>query len=166
MSGLVVNVMSSEIVEHPSVDSNMRRFFSRKYRKMERYLQGGKIVHVEQNLRFFYRALLNGECVVIMADLPATRKEGDQIWMRFLGRERSFMPGAFRLARATGSALAGFVCQWDGENHYTVTLSKCVPPEDVNEASYQGTYDFLEDAIRLKPERWWAADLLRAFKSR
>jgi lauroyl/myristoyl acyltransferase len=144
----------------------VRHFFSRKYRGMERYLQGGKIVHIEQSLRFFYRALLNGECVVVLADLPASADKGNGIWMRFLGRERSFQPGAFRLARRTGSGLAGFVCQWEGGDKYRVILSECMPPEEVNEASYQRVFAFLETAILSKPERWWAADLLRTFESR
>lgn len=166
MTGLVVNAMSSDIVENPSVSDCVRRFFSRKYRSMERYLNGGKIVHVEQNLRFFYQALLNGECVVVLADLPALSEKDQQMWIQFLGRERSFMSGAFRLARRTESALAGFVCQWEGGNKYTVTLSECVLPTEVNEESYHRVYDFLDAAIRRKPERWWASDILRTFESR
>lgn len=165
MSGLVVNVMTSDVVENPLVDGCVSRFFFRKYRGMERYLQGGKAVHVEQNLQFFYQALLNGECVVVLADLPA-RDNDQQIWVRFLERERSFLSGAFRLARRTESVLAGFICQWEGGYKYTVTLSECIPPKEVNKASYQQVYAFLETAIQNKPERWWAADLLRTFKTR
>ena len=153
MAGLVVNAMSSDIVESPLVSGCVRRFFSRKYRGMERYLHGGKIVHIEQNPRFFYQALLNGECVVVLADLPASSEKDHRMWMQFLGRERSFLSGAFRLARRTESALAGFVCQWEGGDKYTVTLSECVLPEEVNEASYHRVYDFLDAAIRRKPER-------------
>jgi len=166
MSGLVVNVMTSDVVENPLVNGCVRRFFFGKYRSMERYLQGGKAVHVEQNMRFFYQALLNGECVVVLADLPASSEKDHPMWMQFLGRERSFLSGAFRLARSTESALAGFVCQWEGGDKYTVTLSECVLPEELNEASYHRVYAFLEAAILHKPERWWAADLLRAFETR
>jgi lauroyl/myristoyl acyltransferase len=165
MNGLVVNVMTSDVVENPLVDGCVRRFFYRKYRGMERYLHGGRAVHVEQNLQFFYQALLNGECVVVLADLPA-RDNDQRIWMRFLERERSFLSGAFRLARRTESALAGFICQWEGGYKYKVTLSECIPSEEVNEASYQQIYAFLETAIQKKPERWWAADLLRTFGTR
>lgn len=166
MSGLVVNVMTSDVVENPLVDSCVRRFFSGKYRGMERYLQGGKAIHVEQNLSFFYQALLNGECVVVLADLPTSRDKDHQIWVRFLECERSFLSGAFRLAQRTRSALAGFVCQWEGMDKYTVTLSECIPPEEVNEKSYRQVYAFLEVPIRCKPERWWSSDLLRTFETR
>jgi lauroyl/myristoyl acyltransferase len=166
MSGFVVNVMTSDVVENPLVDGCVRRFFFRKYRGMERYLKGGKAVHVEQNLRFFYQALLNGECVVILADLPTSSDKDHRTWVPFLGRERSFLSGAFRLARRTGSALAGFVCQWEGMDRYVVTLSECMPPEKVTEASYEQVYAFLDAAIRRNPERWWAADLLRTFETR
>lgn len=166
MSGLVVNVMTSDIVENPLVEGCMRRFFWVKYRSMEKYLQGGKAVHVERDLRFFYRALLNGECVVILADLPTSRNKDHRIWVRFLESERSFLSGAFRLARRTGSALAGFVCQWEGRNRYAVTLSECVPSENVNLESYLQVYAFLEKAILRRPERWLAADLLRTFETR
>ena len=166
MTGLVVNAMSSDVVENPLVSGCVRRFFSEKYRSMERYLNGGKIVHVEKNLRFFYQALLKGECVVVLADLPASGEKDHPMWMQFLGRERSFLSGAFRLARRTESSLAGFVCQWEGGNKYTVTLSECVLPGEVSEASYHRVYDFLDAAIRRKPERWWASDLLRTFETR
>jgi lauroyl/myristoyl acyltransferase len=166
ISGLVVNVMTSDVVENPLMDGPMRRFFYRKYRGLERYLQGGRAVHVEQNLRFFYQALLNGECVVVLADLPTSSNKEHRTWMPFLGRERSFLSGAFRLAQRTRSALAGFICQWEGGYKYKVTLSECIPPEEVNEASYQQVYAFLETAIQNNPERWWAADLLRTFETR
>lgn len=165
MSGLIVNVMTSDIVENPLVDGCVRRFFYRKYRGMERSLHGGRAVHVEQDIQFFYKALLNGECVVVLADLPA--KDNDQrIWMRFLECERAFLSGAFRLAQRTGSALAGFVCQWEGMDKYLVTLSECIPPDELNEGSYRQVYAFLEAHIRRKPERWLAADLLRSFETR
>lgn len=166
MSGLRVNVMTSDVVENPRVDRCVRRFFFGKYRGMELYLQGGKAIHVEQNLRFFYRALLAGESIVVLADLP-TPKSGDHpVWLRFLGRERSFLSGAFRLARRTGSAVTGFVCRWEGATNYTVTVDECIPPGEVNQTSYQRVYDFFDAAIRSNPERWWAADLLEVFESR
>jgi len=165
MNGLKVNVMTSDVVENPLVNGCVRHFFYMKYRGMERYLNGGRAVHVEQNLKVFYKALLNGECVVVLADLPA--KDNDQrIWMQFLGQERAFLSGAFRLARRTKSAIAGFICQWEGGCKYRVTLSDCIPPEEVNEASYQQVYAFLETAIQNRPERWWASDLLRTFETR
>lgn len=166
MSGLTVNVMTSDVVENPRVDRCVRRFFFRKYRCMETYLQGGKALHVEQDLRFFYRALLAGESVVILADLPTPTPGDHPMWLRFLGRERSFLSGAFRLARRTGSAVAGFVCRWEGAGNYTVTLGECIPPDGVTHESYQRTYNFLESAIRSNPERWFAADLLQVFENR
>lgn len=166
MSGLVVNVMTSDVVEHSLVDDCVRRFFSMKYRSLERYLNGGKAVHVERDLGFFYRALLNGECVVVLADLPPAGDKDQRIWIPFLGREVAFLSGAYRLARRTGSAIAGFTCHWEGKNRYEVTLSECVPPEKVDEGSYRQIYHFLSAAILRKPERWWAADLMRTFEAR
>ena len=132
MSGLIVNVMTSDVVENPLVDDSVRRFFFNKYRGMELYLQGGKAVHVEQDLRYFYQALRAGECVIVLADLPTATAKDNRIWLRFLGLERSFLSGAYRLARRTGSALTGFVCRWEGAGNYTVNLYKCVPPGEVN----------------------------------
>jgi len=166
MSGLTVNVMTSDVVENPLVDDSVRRFFFNKYRSMELYLRGGKAVHVEKDLSFFYRALLAGECVVVLADLPTPAPGKNRIWLRFLGRERSFLSGAYRLARRTGSAVTGFVCRWEGAGNYTVNFHKCLPPDEVNETSYQQIYTFFDEAIRRSPERWWSADLLGAFEDR
>ncbi|MBW1671471.1 MAG: lysophospholipid acyltransferase family protein [Deltaproteobacteria bacterium] len=165
MAGLRVNAVSSSVVEDSRVHTSVQKFYYDKYRNMEKFMNGGKVVHFERNLRFFYGALKRGEAVVILADLPATSRKTEVI-VPFLGGTRRMAPGAWRIAKKTDSVIGAFVCLHDAPGDYRVL---CYLAGDKRPADPAGAmtpiYKFLDQQIRLHPERWWASELLLQYES-
>jgi lauroyl/myristoyl acyltransferase len=146
--GIPILVMSSNIVENPSVHPTIGRFFRQKYAAMEQYLNGGQILDQQGNMSKFMRFLKRGGAVVIIGDLPPAPHESPLI-RPFLGSLRSFAPGAVKLAKIAHAPLVAFVCELYNGSHY---LHFSVPDEE--------PYAFIEQAIRCNPCAWWAADVL------
>lgn len=159
LQGLKVHVMTSAIVEDPRLHPVVRRFFERKYRGMERYLNGGRMVHVERRPRYFYEALERGEVVVVLADLPPVRPGMHSAIVPFGGRRRRLTTGALRIAEKTGSAIGAFLCTHTSGNRYRV---QCTAPFEADSDSLMQLYAWFDRHLREMPDRWWAADLLGA----
>lgn len=164
MHGLRINILTSSVVEDSRVHPAVQAFFANKYRGIELYLRGGRMVHFETGLRFFYRALERGEAVVILADLPAGSKKTEVI-VPFLGATRRMAPGSWRMAKKTNSALGAFVCLHDGPGKYRV-LSYLDKDQRLTDPVSVMTpiYEFLGQQIRLYPERWLASELLPKYE--
>jgi lauroyl/myristoyl acyltransferase len=164
MAGLRINAVSSSVVEDSRVHPSVQKFYYDKYRNMEKFMNGGKVAHFEKNLRFFYRALERGEAVVILADLPAgSRKTG--VIVPFLGSTRRMAPGAWRIAKKTDSALGAFVCLHDAPGNYHVLCYLAGEQWSADPAWVMTpVYKFLDQQIRLRPERWWASELLPKYE--
>lgn len=157
ISGLVVNVMTSAVTHHPQVADAVQRHFYSKYRGIERYLNGGRMLNMEEGLRPFYRMLEQGECLVILADSPAVAG-GAEITPLFLGGRRKIAGGLLRLARKTGSRIGGFICR---HTHYGRYLLKGGAVFDQADAdTLDAVYQFLSAEILAAPGRWVAADML------
>ncbi|MBK9237097.1 MAG: methyltransferase domain-containing protein [Rhodoferax sp.] len=65
-NGAKVNLMSSAVTQQPGVDAAVTRHFSSKYRGLENYLNGGRVLDMETGLRQFYRLLERGETLVVL----------------------------------------------------------------------------------------------------
>ena len=68
-----IYVLGSSIVESPKLPPALHEFFKKKYEIMERYLNGGEILFVEESnkMKNFFRYLSNGAIGVAMGDLLA-----------------------------------------------------------------------------------------------
>jgi SAM-dependent methyltransferase/lauroyl/myristoyl acyltransferase len=158
-AGVKVNAMSSAITNHPQVTPSVRAQFFRKYRGMERYMNGGQILDQEDGLRPFYRMLERKECLVILADAPAVGG-GVTVAPHFLGARRRLAGGGVGMARRTGSDIGAFVCRYAGPGRYT--LEGTASGEANDPRALESAYGFLSEAISSSPGRWWGADLLAA----
>jgi lauroyl/myristoyl acyltransferase len=159
LAGVRVNLMSSSITEHPRVARAVSRHFADKYRALQRWMNGGRVVNREEGLRPFFRMLEDREAVVILADAPAT-PGGAAMAVDFLGRRCAMAAGALRMAQRTGSRIGGFVCRFVAPGRYELDGG---PIRDARDpGAVQAVYDFLSSAILADPGRWWAADLLPA----
>jgi ribose-phosphate pyrophosphokinase len=87
LCGRKTSVTTSNVYEHEQVHSAVSAFFNRKYRGAEKFLNGGKFMHVETSLRAFYKALQRKETVVVVADVPATL-HGQGEWLTWFGKQR------------------------------------------------------------------------------
>jgi len=163
MKGYKVNLMTSNAVADPRLSRHVQKFYKDKYQGMEAYFNGGKTVHVEDNLRFFYQALSNNEIVFILADLPAASKENNpKIIAPFINNHYHMAPGPFRMALKTNSQMAGFYCLRQGGGRYHIHCSAAYDPQDLDH-TITHLYDFLQQPIKKYPERWFASDLLNSY---
>lgn len=160
--GLIVHAMTTRIVEDRRLSPAVRKFFANKFRSMEYYMNGGKIIYSENGAKHFYRALERGEAVVIAADLPGGGSKAD-VAVNFLGNEYVMAGGALRMAKKTGSLLGSFVCINHGPGMYEVTCSSLCKAGS-GKACVQQAYSFLEKYMMAMPERWWAAEQLQAYR--
>lgn len=156
-SGAVVNSMSSRVTQDPRVDDAVKAHFHAKYRGMEQYLNGGKVLDMEDGLRPFYRMLEANEVLVVLGDSPVLA-QGARMDVDFLGTRRTIAGGALRLAQHTGSDLGGFVCRYMGPGQYRLEMCPIGPAGDAT--TIEGVYRFFTEKIVADPGLWWAADLL------
>ena len=156
-TGWRLDSMSSAVSKDPRVDAAVSRHFDQKYRGLEHYLNGGKVLDMEVGLRPFYRMLENHETLVVLADAPVLPL-GAAMTVDFLGGMRTLAGGALRLAQRTHSDLGGYVCRYQGAGRYALefcTIGNADDPQTI-----ERVYQFLTQAILAHPGGWWAADLL------
>lgn len=159
MKGRKVNLMTSNIVQDPRVSQYVQNFYTLKYQGLASHFNGGKSVHHEDNLRFFYQALKNNEIVFILADLPATAKNNNpEISAPFIDADNHMASGPFRMALKTGSKMAAFHCLNQSLGHYKIQCSDVYNPQKL-EHTISHLYQFLQQPIKRSPERWLASDV-------
>ncbi len=160
MRGLRLNAVSTAMIEDLRIHPAVRAFFQNKYRTMETLMSGG-IRNCETDMPFFYKALEQGEIVILMGDIPGSKSD---IHISFCGRSFRMPLGAWHMAVKTKSLLGAYVCIRESLGTYRVV---CLPPfePDPEDAlkSMKPLYSFLETWILKYPQRWVAADLLPAY---
>lgn len=158
-SGEIVNLMSSTVTQDPRVDSAVQQHFKNKYRGLEHYLNGGKVIDMENGLRPFYSILQRHEILVILGDAPVL-PQGTSMVVDFLGGTRMLAGGGLRMAQHTGSDIGGFVCVPTGAGGYQLLLCEPGPADDPS--TVERVYAFFSAHILQNPGGWWASDLLPA----
>ena len=151
------NFMSSAITRDPRVCTSVQNHFENKYRGLEHYLNGGKVVDMEDGVRPFYRMLENGETLLVMGDAPVL-PQGAAMNVEFLGAQRALAAGAFRLAQKTNSRIGAYLCFYQGGANYQLRVLRALPASDPHVLA--DIYQFFTEAINENPGRWWAVDLL------
>jgi hypothetical protein len=155
--GRKVNLMSSAVTQDQRVDAAVQRHFTKKYRGLEFYMNGGQVLDMEDGLRPFYRMLERHETLVVLGDAPVS-PNGVAMTVDFLGLPRILAGGALRLAQRTGSDLGAYVCRYLGPGRYELILCPTGPADDPQTVAR--VYRFFSEHILAQPGRWWAADLV------
>lgn len=154
-------VMSSDFyLKKDGVPESMKRFYSAKYEGLSSFLNKGKVLAQEGNLKKFYDWLGGGGDVLILGDLPAF-DEKNILWVDFFDQKRAFSQGASRMARAKGAAIVPFVCVFEN-GRYVVKFGDLSELVD-DESEYNSGYKFLEEQIKKSPEYYYGMDLLPLF---
>lgn len=160
MMGLRVHIINTAAIEDERIHPEVRAFFQKKYRAMERLLNGLMAYH-ETDMAHFYRALERGETVCLMGDVPGSKSD---VFIPFLGARLRMPVGAWHMAKRTGALVGGFVALHEGVGRYRVVMHM---PQEIDPQSPEKTlipiYRFLEWWLRKLPERWVSADLLPAY---
>jgi 2-polyprenyl-3-methyl-5-hydroxy-6-metoxy-1,4-benzoquinol methylase len=157
-SGAKINLMTSAVTHDTRVDPEIQEHFTAKYRGLERFLNGGKLVDLELGTRTFYRMLERAEVLVILGDAPVLPGGGVSMEVDFLGAKRRLSGGPLRLAQRTHSDLGGYLCRHLGGARYQLELGPIARAEDPS--TVDRVYEFFSAAICASPGSWWASDLL------
>lgn len=159
-AGGPINFMASEITQDRRVTTAVQDYFEAKYRGLEKYLNGGKIVNMEDGMRPFYRMLQRKETLVVLGDSPPLQPDPSEadVVVNFLGARRRLAGGALRLAQATDSDIGAYVCNYESPGRYSVKVSQIGSPHEIQ--TIQQIYDFFSTEILRNPGLWWGADLL------
>lgn len=165
-AGLATNLMTSNVVENPSVSPCVQTYFKNKYAGIDRHLNGGIAAYVETHLRRFYADIKAGVSIVILGEAPASECQ-DATPITFANQRLAFAPGFLRVAEKTKAPIAAFVCVRVSAKKYRVIFTPLYAYSDASghTANVQAIYSFMEAQIRLRPGRWWAADQLPNFMS-
>lgn len=155
-SGTTVNLMTSAVTHDPRVDDAVKDHFEKKYNRVDRYLNGGKVVNMETGLRPFYSMLQRNETLVVLGDSPVL-PNGASMNVDFLGATRKIAGGALRLAKYTHSDIGGFVCVPTAQGEYQLVLCPPGPADDPE--TMKRIYSFLSEHILSNPGGWWSSDL-------
>lgn len=158
-AGICVNLMSTRITDDPQVPSAISRHFAQKRASLNALLSPGKVVHYEDSIQFFIKALRRGEIVVIACDNPATSAERSQP-VRFMGHDRLMAAGPLFLAQTAKSPVALYTCKEIEGAHFEIEITK---PELIERGGLQQVYSALEARLLAQPWRWWSADLLSTY---
>lgn len=163
LEGITLNLMTSDVVEDPRVMPAVQKYFTNKYSGIANCLNGGGVLHVENHLKDFYRALRAGQGVVVLGDAPVALKDGALI-VSFFEKLRVFAPGAVRMAEKLKAPITAFVCLRQDDGPYRTIFSPVYWPENGSHAdNVPLLYSFLESWVRRHPDRWWVADQLPNF---
>lgn len=158
-AGVRAHLMATGITEDPRVPPAITQHFVRKAQALDRLLAPGKVVQFEGNLRFFLRALRQGDAVVIACDGVSTSADrADPV--QFLGARHLMATGPQYLAEATGSPLALFSCHEDEHGIFQVNVSA---PVALDAGGLQRAFTLLEQQLLKSPWRWWGADQMRTY---
>lgn len=164
LCGVTTNVTTSHVYDNPLVHALVRQFFDKKYHAGERYLNGGRFMHVETSSRAFFKALMRQEVVVVVADTPASER-GPGLWIPWIGAQRKLNDGALRMALRTNSEMCAMVCITadDGSLHWL--CSKVYDPQTDADSAAK-CFAHLQTAILDHPGHWWAAHLVENYPVR
>jgi hypothetical protein len=156
-SGRPIHAMSSAVFEDPRVHPAVQHHLNHKYQRIANYFNGGKVMHLEDGLRQFYKVLERGEILVVLGDSPPL-PQGVVMEVPFLGARRTLAGGAIKMARRHNSQIGSFVCKNLRPGHYELVFSKIAPVDEAR--AVDDVYNFLSAQIRQNPQKWLAADLL------
>lgn len=147
--------MASNVTKQKHVHPSITKFYIKKYRIGNEYMNGGSIVDVEGNNKQFLKCLKEGGSLSTVADLPAPNPQNEAFWEIFFGKYRAFATGIHRLSAAYNTKIIPYVCYFEC-GRYVMKFGS------LNE----NIYTFFEKEIRERPGMWWASDLLSHYAAK
>lgn len=158
-AGLRLDVMATRITSDPQVPPAISKHFLHKVQALNTLLVPGKTVYFEDNLRFFIRALQQGDAIVMACDGVST-SENRTDPVEFLGGMHLMASGPQFLAERTGAPIALFSCYEDDQGVFQISISE---PTSLADGGLQRAFSLLEAQVLASPWRWWGADQMRSY---
>ena len=156
--GVKINAMASLPEGCEAINPPAYQHFITKYKYMETYMNGGKIIPIEKGWKPFYAMLKRKECIMILGDVPLYDHKATAATPLFLGGRRRIAGGPLRMAKQTDSNFASFVCRNEGIGRYSLDGSPILNAKDPQ--ALDSAYALMSRHITDAPGRWWTPDIL------
>ena len=104
-----VFVLGSNVVDSPLLPPSLQAFFHKKYEIMSNYLNGGRILFLEESKKTFFKLLKNGSIGVVLADLIAGPRNSS-IQLNLFGKTANIQAGAALFAKKRNIPIGAFLC--------------------------------------------------------
>ena len=153
-TGAQIHLMATRITSNPQVPPAITRHFDHKIDTLGALLAPARVARVEDGMRYFMRALQQGDAVMMACDGVGTSTDRPSP-VYFLGAQRLMASGPQFLAEKTGALVALFSCYQDSSGVFRVSVSE---PVALSDGGLQRAYGLLEEQLLTMPWRWWAAD--------
>lgn len=146
--GFKIGMLTGSVKENPNLDPVDLWFH---YFGMENTLlhSKGSWFTTAEPLRGLYRALEEGQIIIIMMDLPA---QDNGVKVPFLDGELNLPPGIIRIAQKTQ---AGLLFGSARESDHGKVNAKLYRLDDEPEIALQQAAAHLEQEVRSAPSQWW-----------
>lgn len=158
-AGARIHLMATRITSDPQVPPAITRHFDHKIDTLDSLLAPARVARFEDGMRFFVRALQQGDAVMMACDGVGTSTDRPSP-VQFLGAPRLMASGPQFLADKTGALVALFSCHQDSTGVFRVRVSE---PVALADGGLQRAYGLLEEQLLAMPWRWWAADQMRNY---
>jgi len=155
--GRPVYVLGSNIVNSPLLPHGIQRFFEIKYKTMNAFLNGGRILFLEQHKKQFFTYLKKGAVGVALADLLADRSNSS-LTVNFFGELRDVQAGVAHFAHKHDLFMGFFLCR---RKHGKEILFDLKLNEDNSIELFeiiQGLFNSLQKSKQFPKRHWLIAD--------
>ena len=155
--GLPVYVLGSNIVKSSFLPISVQRFFEIKYNTMNRFLNGGRVLFLEEHKKQFFIELSKGAIGVALCDMLASGCNSS-LTLRFFGLVREIQAGVARYAYKKKYPIGFFLCRrsWDAEVFFDLKINTNSEME-LSEI-VQNLFDKLQDGKHFPKKHWLIAD--------
>lgn len=108
--GLPIYVLGSNVVNSSKLPPSIRSFFENKYRIMNRFLNGGEVMYLEEQKKTFLKHLKNGAMGVALADLLAAGSNSS-LRLKIFENEAQIQAGLAHFAKKNEIPIGFFLCR-------------------------------------------------------
>lgn len=108
--GLPIYVLGSNVVNSSKLPPSIRSFFQKKYQTMNKFLNGGTVMFLEEQKKAFFKHLKNGAIGVALTDLIAG-SSSSSLKLKIFENEANIQAGLAYFAKKNEIPIGFFLCR-------------------------------------------------------
>lgn len=152
-----VFVLGSNVVDSPLLPPSLQAFFHKKYEIMSEYLNGGRILFLEESKRSFFKLLINGSIGVVLADLIAG-PHNSSIKLNLFGTTAKVQAGAALFAEKRNMPIGAFLCCRDFLGRPVLKSASLNNYSNDLSCHLQDLFEKILETGNFSPKHWLIAD--------
>ena len=155
--GLPVYVLGSNIVKSSFLPISVQRFFEIKYNTMNRFLNGGRVLFLEEHKKQFFSELKKGAIGVALCDLLAGERNSS-LSLSYFGQFGEIQAGVAHYAYKNNYTIGFFLCRRSCTGKVLFDLN--INRDNSKELSeiVQNLFDKLQAGKQFPQKHWLIAD--------